>query len=472
MLYPETDPATEAERTYLNKQFTNLFAQLRYTDKLGGKSASRQLAGIRSRLRRDLLLFYNPDAELGDAFRLGVYNDLTAALLHALILDEFGISYTTYVDHWECLIITKTGDVPGVLAAPGSIRHTPAREETYRREYLNVLRKVLPEPLTQLSDSGADSVFYRYHYIPTQPLVFSELAAYAHFRRAERAYQHRNFRRSRRLLTHATTLTDRPAFTILDAAARLQLAALRRVDPIALENRLFELWGESPENSYYPAELLQRFDRRQREVLATGGPQAANDLLNSYLGRAPESQDVWHRRMQQLQGLRLIAYYQREGKLVPALHLAEALLRHEPDDERLQTFVAELLLTHLRRSYADPGELVDRAEAAAVRYPFLRGSDRYADIVLREAALEVRDLFAVERVNDALDALGNFRRQLSAIPNGNDRRLWTLTAFVAASNYYFQREDYAPARAYVAEALRHDPNNDYLLHQRDLLARY
>ncbi len=84
----------------------------------------------------------------------------------------------------------------------------------------------------------------------------------------------------------------------------------------------------------------------------------------------------------------------------------------------------------------------------------------------------MRDLFAVERVNDALDALGNFRRQLSAIPNGNDRRLWTLTAFVAASNYYFQREDYAPARAYVAEALRHDPNNDYLLHQRDLLARY
>lgn len=472
LLFPEGDSAAVAERNYLEKQLTNLFGQLRYTDDLGKKRPDNQLAGIRSRLRRTLFLFHNADATPGDAFRRGLYNDATAALLHALVLDHFHLPYSAYVDHWECLLVAEASSPPLPLAAPGSLRHSPEAERDYRREYLNLVREAVTDPLTGLSVAAADSVFYRYYYSPTRPLAFPDLVAYYHYRRAERSYRYGNYRRCRGRLSRASALTEHPAFTILDQAARIQLTALKHADPRLIEDRLFELWRSSPANAYYPAELLQRFDRRQRVALRTGGPQAAADLLRDFRNRAPSGQGGWARQLQQLQGLRLIAHYQEDGKLIPALHLAEALLRNEPENETLQQFVAELLLTHLRRSHADPDELLRHTEAAAVRYPFLRRSDRYADIILREAALEVRDLFAAGDLAPAREALLRFRRTLAEVPKGRDRRLWTLTAFIAASNYYFQAEDYAPARAYVDEALRHDPTNDFLLHQQDLLSRY
>ncbi len=472
LLYPGNEPAAVDERGFLEKKLENLFRQLRYTDKLDRKSLKNQVARIEERLRSDVLLHYDPAAELTDAFRNGTYNDATATLLYALTFEAFHLPHEGHVDHWESYLVVDPLGKHLTVRNPSAREHTPGAELTYRREYLSLVRNTLDEDLTALSPAEADAVFYTYYYRPEQRLTFQQLSAYEQYRLAQSAYATAAYDRADRLLANARVQESRPAFTLLERAGKIQLTSLERPDVEGYVSELFELWREAPGNRYFPAALLQHFDERQGILLTEGRPDDARALLTRYASRCPGGQAAWTDQLQLLQSLRLLAYYQEKGQAVQALHLAEALLAGDPDNQDFQGYVAELTLVGLRHTYTDPAELVREAEQAGRRYPFLLHHDRYADILLRESALSVRDRFAALDEPAALEALRNFREQLTAIPNGHDRPLWTLTAFVAASNYYFAEEDYAPAQGYIEEALKHDPANDFLLHQQDLLTRY
>ena len=473
MLYPGEDAVAVQERQYLGKQLDNLFVRLNHYDRVDRRSRRKQLERIQERYERELLLTYDPGAELTDAFRSGRYNDATAALLYALTLEKYNIPYEGYVDHWESyLVADPQGKRPVRLHAPAVRAHSAAAERSYRREYLALLRGTLDEDFTTLSPTQADQLYYQYTYLPDRRLSFRELSAYAQFRRAQRAFAGRDYPTTAAHLTEARLLDDRPAFTLYQQAVTLQQASLTQPSEGAVVTELFAQWQEDTASQYLPARLLQYFDAQQQLLLAAGQAEGALDLLNRYCTRAPAHTPDWCAELGMLQSLRLLAYYQSRGENVQALHLAESLLHTHPEDDRLRGYVAELTLVNLRQTYTDAQELVHQAQKAARRYPFLVKHDRYADIVLRQTALRVRDLFAQENEPAGLRELAHFRKQLEEIPNGYDRTLWTLTAFVAASNYYFAEEDYAPARTYIDEALGHDPTNDFLLHQRDLLARY
>ena len=474
ILYPGEDAAAVSERQYLTKQLENVFSQLSHYDKVDRRSTRKQIERIRERYQRELLLRYEPGAELADAFRTGAYNDATATLLYALALEKYNIPYDGHVSHWESyLVVDPQGKRPIRLAAPAVRNHDVPTERSYRREYLSLLRSTLTEDYPQLSPAAADQLFYRYHYAPDRRLSFRQLSAYARFRRAQEAFAATDYPAALQYLTEAQLLDDRPAFAVYRQAVVLQQNSLRTPDLTGYVADLFRQWQEDSSSQYLPAALLRLFDERQRGLLAQDDPERARALLHAFCTRAPaQTSSAWCDELGMLQSLRLLAYYQAQGQDVQALHLAEALLAAQPDDASLQGYVAELTLVYLRHTYTDPDELVTQARAAGRRYPFLLLHDRYADIVLRQTALRVRDLFAAENEGAGLLELAHFREQLDKIPNGYDRALWTLTAFVAASNYYFAEKDYAPARAYIEEALGHDPTNDFLLHQQDLLARY
>ena len=473
MLYPGEDAVAVQERQYLGKQLDNLFVRLNHYDRVDQRSRRKQLDRIEERSRRELLLTYDPTAGLTDAFRDGRYNDATATLLYALILEKYNIPYEGHVDHWESyLVVDPQGKKPVRLDAPAVRPHTMPAERSYRREYLALVRGTLAEDLSTLSPTAADRLYYQYYYAPDRRLNFRELSAYALFRRAQRAFATRDYPATLAYLTEARLLDERPAFALYQRAVALQQASLTPPSEEAVVTELFAQWREDTGSQYLPARLLHYFDAQQRLLLAAGRAEGALDLLNRYCTRAPARTPDWCAELGMLQSLRLLAYYQSRGENVQALHLAESLLNTNPENERLQGYVAELTLVNLRQTYTDAEELVHQAELAARRYPFLVQHDRYADIVLRQTALRIRDLFAQEDEPAGLRELGHFREQLQQIPNGYDRTLWTLTAFVAASNYYFAEENYAPARTYIDEALRHDPTNDFLLHQQDLLARY
>ncbi|WP_157974562.1 hypothetical protein [Lewinella sp. IMCC34183] len=472
LLYPGDTPAVVQDRETVERGLENVFRQLRYTDRAARKSRRRQLHLIVDRLDRQLLRQYDPAANLADAFRTGTYNDATAAVLLALSLEAFGIPYTGHVDHWEAYLVADPDGRRRLLRHPAARPHDPADERRFRREYLAVVRQTTADDLTDLTESQADSVFYQYYYRPGRRLSFVQLSAYQELRSAQSAYASGRYAAANEHLREAALRENRRAFGVLEAAGRLQATSLDEPDAEEYITSLFMLWREDPTNGYLPAALLRHFDRRQQRILAADRPDAARTFLETYAARGPAGADGWRRELHLLQSLRLLDYYQSRGQLVAALHLAEALYTQDPEDRRFRAYLAELTLVSLRRQYTDPDELVRQVEVAAVRYPFLREHDRYADVVLRQRALRIRDLFAAGREPDAIREVEAFRRLLTDVPHGNDRPLWTLTAFVAASNYYFAAGEYAPARAYVAEALSYDPENDFLLHQQELLGRY
>ncbi|NJB85817.1 hypothetical protein GGR26_001562 [Lewinella marina] len=472
LLFPGNAPAEVSERQLVEKGLENLLRQLRYSDKADRKSTKKQVHLIRERFHRQVLRQYDPGANLADAFRQGTYNDATAALLLALTLEQFNIPYEGYVDHWESyLLVDPTGTrIP--LRHPAARKHDPQSALRYRREYLALVRQTVGDDLTGLSDAEADSVFYRYYYRPDRRLTFLQLSAYQEFRLAQHAYANGQYQAVEEHLNEASIRENRRAFQVLAEAGQLQLSSLRQPDAEGYITGLFELWREDPTNGYLPAALLRHFDERQRQLLNAGKLEDARRFLDQYAERRPAGLDAWKAELELLQQLRLLNHYQANGELDAALQLANALYEGQPDNANFQHYLAELTLVHLRRTYPDPDELVNRARAAAEQFPFFLEHDRYADIVLRQRALRIRDLFAAGDEAQGLKELKEFRDQLQRVPNGNDRPLWTLTAFVAASNYYFGERNYAPARAYIEEALAYDPENDFLLHQQDLLSRY
>ena len=463
LLYPGESSTIAAERRYLGKQLENVFRKLRYTDRLPRRSADERLSLIKARYRRDILRWYHERATPADAFRSGHFNDATASLLLALALEEFDLPFTAHVDHWEVYLRT----------AQGTIHHPTARLPTaearrsYRREYLNLLRQTLPGVPSDLSEGAADSLYASYHFSPDRPLDFGGLAAYGQYRRALLAYGRHDYRAATTLLAGFGT----PAHRLLRRACTLQQAALSAPSPESYTEALFDRWRAEPDNVYLPRALLSHFDERQRKALGRSDTLAAATLYTDYRSRGGGHAD-WQGQLSRLYRLRRLTYFRRTDNVTEALRTAEELLADAPDEPGYRAFVADLTLSALRDRYRDPVELAGAAREAAERYEFLTTSDRYADLQLREFALRVRDRFAGGEEEAAQYALAAFRRQLSLQSGGRNRSLWTLTAFIAASNFYFARQDYAPALGYVEEALGYDPTSDFLLHQRDLLLRY
>ena len=472
VLFPGDGPASVRERRMVEDRMEKLLHRLRHDDKVGHLALPQQLEAISHRLQQEILRTYQSGASLADAVDHGEYSDATAAIVTALCLDHFDIVHEIFVDHWEAYVIAAPRTGAYRLRHPQAALHDPLEESSFRREYLALWRTTADELLPPLTDRQSDSVFYANYYDPGQYLTFRQLSGYQQFRMAQHAYRSGDYDRVAGLLERARLLEDRPAFALLDRAATLQATSLGVLQDDNKTDRLFESWRREPANPHYATALLHQFDRGQQSLLAEGKIDAVNALLQSYVRRAPENITRWEERLRVLSDIRLLSHYQRSGKAVPALQMAENLYRRDPKNPHFRTYLAELTLYDIQRNHPGAGEQVNAAKAAAQRHAFLRDSPRYADIVLRGAALTVRDHFAAGREKEAKKALEAFRKQLEELPSGNDRRLWTMTAFVAASNYHFAEEEFTQALDYLDEALTYDPRSEFLIHQRDLIARY
>lgn len=274
------------------------------------------------------------------------------------------------------------------------------------------------------------------------------------------------------MLELALQKEERPAFLVLRKASELQLKAITQPDIEGDINTLFKQWAERPDNQYLPAAILQHFDEQQRLLLAEDSLGAAGDLLGDYLSRAPAGNTEWAKNLSDLQQYRLLRHHFTNGRIDLAQRLAENLFAEDPEDEAMRFVLGELVIDALRRTRLKGEEFAAAVETAASRYPFIRKQDRFADLLLRELAWKVRDRYEADDLHGGTDALHRFRQALIDIPIGEQRSLWTLTAFIAASNYYFRMEEYQQAREFVGEGLRYNPKEEYLLHRRDLLLRY
>lgn len=471
LLLPGDDAPTVNERQYLYQRVSLLFNELD-NDKVGRKSTKQKIKKIVARLKSDYLRTYAPNARLADAFRTGRYNDATAALLTALVYEEFEVEYHGYVDHWEAYLIADPDRYAAEVYQPGHQKHKSAAEVAFRRNYLELLRATLLEDLPAMGDDEVDKLFERYYYQPGKKLTFGQLTAFLLFRRAQAAYRAKDYPMTVELLETALSKEERPAFLVLRMAAELQIKAINRPEVEGDIPTLFLQWTEAPDNKYLPAALLQHFDEQQRLLIAEDRTGEAADLLADYLSRAPAGKTTWAREMSLLQKYRLLSHHFLKGEISEARRLAENLYAEDPENETVRYVLGEIVIDQLRRSRATGQTFTTAVETAANDYPFIRKQERFADLLLRELAWKVRDIFAEDNGPGGEDALGEFRNALLDIPINESRNIWTLTAFIAASNYYFREGDYGRARFYVDEGLKYNGQDEYLLHRRDLLARY
>jgi len=335
LLLPGDDAPTVNERQYLYQRVSLLLNELE-DDKVGRKSTKKRIKRISARLKSDYLRTYAPNARLADA----------------------------------------------------------EAEAAFRRDYLELLRATLLEDLPNIGAAEVDKLFERYYYQPNKKLTFGQLTAFMQFRRAQAAYRAKDYPRTVELLETALSKEERPAFLVLRKAAELQIKAINRPEVEGDIPTLFRQWAEAPDNKYLPAALLQHFDEQQRLLIAEGRTGKAADLLSDYLQRAPAGKTDWAGEMSLLQKYRLLNHHFLQGNIAEARRLAEGLHAGDPENETVKYLLGEIVIDQLRRSRATGQSFTTAVETAANDYPFIRRQERFADLLLRELAWKVRDVFA------------------------------------------------------------------------------
>lgn len=471
LLLPGEEAATVNERQFLYQRISTLFRELE-DQKIGRKSAKKQIGKIQDHLERKYLRSYFEDAELADAFRLARYNDATAAVLNALALEHFGVDYYAVVDHWEAYLLADPQGKSVIIKHPDSRKRKEGDEAAFKASFVELVRATVAEDLSVRNQDEIEVAFKQYYYEPKKILSFGQLSAYALFRRAQAAYGAKNYEEAIALSRKASGRENRSAFLVLLKAAELQQVAIARPDQTGDIGEFYQQWTDNPGNQYLPAAILNHFDEQQQLLLAQDRPDLARKLLDDYAAKAPAGSAKWEQELIQLQRLRLLNHFFSQGRLDLAKAEAEALHADNPADETFRYVLGEIIIGNLRRTAARGESFQREVQAAADRYPFVRSQDRFADLLLRELAWKVRDLYAVDREAEASTALNKFRTALVDIPIGRERSLWTLTAFYSASDFYFRQKNFNRARSFVEEALGYSPDDHFLLHQQDLLSRY
>lgn len=471
LILPGDDAPTVNERQFLYQRINRLWLALE-ADKTGRKSVKKRVKRINEKLRKSYLRTRAADARLADAFRNGRFNDATAALLTALTYERFEVDYVGKVDHYLAYLIADPDGRNTPVYAPDPPRLTNERRAAFRRDYAELLRATVLEDVGELSAAQADELFAAYYYRPAKRLTLGQLTAFQFYRRAQTAYRAKDYPEAIRLLEAALNKEERPAFLVLLNAAEAQLKAIVRPEVEGDVPLLFAQWAELPDNRYLPAALLQHFDEKQRLLLARGETGAAAELLAAYLDRAPAGQTAWQAELRNLQAYRLLNHYFLAGRIDLAKQIAERLYAERPTDERLRYVLGEILIDGLRRTRLTGPAFTAAVEATARQYPFVRQQERFADLYLRELAWNVRDRYEADDGAGGQAALERFTDALVGISVNEARSVWTLTAFIAASNYHFRLEDYSKARFYVDKGLAYNPADAYLLHRRALLAKY
>ena len=460
-------------RHYLYRRISDLYGDLEREEKVHRKWKRKRIKRIRSYLDEHLFVEYKAGADLTDAFRQQQYSYASATLLTALCLEKYDVEYAAYVNHWKAYLVADPQRREISVFYGEEEKNERATQQSFRQDYLQVVRETILPDLPRLTGDDVANAFYENHYRPGKCLTFGQLIGYLEYTMAQAAYADGRYAEAIHFAESALRREDRAAFLVILAAAKIQFDA--EVTPTVEENvsTLFEEWHHDPGNGYLPAALLRSFDERQRSLLVEGDFEAVSDLLRHYLAQAPTGQDRWRTQMRELQALRLLDHHYKSGNRVDARDLARQLYRDKPDDAQLRYLLGEIIVDQLRHEGPHTGEGFRRKMSeASQEYPFLKGHPRFIDLYLRDQAIKVRDFYDGEQPALAVPALQEFRESLLNLRVGEERNLWTLTAFAAASYYHFRNEDYKGAVAYIEEALRYAPQDQYLLHRLSVLRKY
>ena len=177
------------------------------------------------------------------------------------------------------------------------------------------------------------------------------------------------------------------------------------------------------------------------------------------------------RQLSEVYFLKKAAYHAQALRTDRVVQYVDSLHRYRPDDAATEEILQDLLVWSLHRQ-RDWQQGLPTLTAYAKRYPFLTQVSEFKDLDLFYRAEQIRQYFNADQGEAGLQQLTDFQYQLARYGPTPRNQYWILTAYLAASDYYFRLADYPNARLFVEQALSLLPTDPYLQHRLEVLWMY
>jgi hypothetical protein len=465
LLIPGTSIQESSGRYYAQQQLEALFARLE-DQRIRRKRPKKMLALLQTEVENTFLKQHQPQADFRTLIKQGQYNQSTATALYALVLSYFEIPYQLQVQAADLILLPLPDGNRTALDIPHTDPLSGAAAERFRAAYVDLLRATNYPPASARELSN-EELYKRYYLEEGRSLQLQEAAAFMYYQQALRAYQHQAWNRCQDMLTRARQLATHPMLEILERAIWLQLAS-QGENSRESTFYLWKLWAVHPGQPWQD-ELLKRFDHHVRQL-----PEASKWQIDSIytdfqrgFGEHADAQACLREHY-----FVLSAQHEAEaGHTVEVLNLMDSLYLLRPNQADIQQVLARMMVWSLRKERRFT-EGLQRIDYYQKHYPFVSTNRVFQDQHLFYRAEQVHHHFVADDEIAGLQYLQEFETLLQKTGKTPRYAAWVTTAYLAASNYYFRQEQYPQARAYIERALAHAPDDDYLLHRRDLLARY
>lgn len=466
LLIPGTSIQESSGRHYAQQQLESLFARLE-AQRIRRKRPAKMLARIQEEVTRTFFQEYLPQADFHALIKQGQFNQNTATALYALVLSYFQIPYHLQVQAADLVLLPLPSENDSPLAIPQVRPLSETAAEHFRTAYVDLLRATNFPPDTDTRQLSTTELYQRYYLQEGQPLQLREAAAFLYYQQALLAYQDKAWSRCQDMLGRAKQLSPHAMCEVLERAIWLQLASQ---DANSQESTfyLWKLWEAQPGQPWQD-ELLKRFDAQVRQLPAASKAQIDSiyTTFRQGFGTQPEAQA----RLREHYFVLSARYEAEAGHTVAVLNLMDSLYLLRPAETDIQDILAQMMVWSLHKERRFE-EGLKRIAYYQQHYPFVVHNQVFQDQHLFYQAERVHHYFQADDEQAGLNYLQEFENLLRRTGETPRYDAWVTTAYLAASNYYFRQERYPPARVYIERALDHAPADDYLLHRRDLLARY
>ncbi len=469
LFVPGNTTDEQAARGFISAELQYLIDELIREHRVDRRSTKKAVQHIRQQVEASWLRVPQEYANFRDLFKRGAFNATTTTALYALLLEYFQIPYRIEANLWNLHLIADPNKHAVSMHPPiQQVQVTPL-ERAFMRDYVRLLdaMDLLDEEAKAQSER---QTFQQYYLGEARSLSLSELAGFLHYQQAMAAYQESNYQEALDRLDDAQRVAPRPVMDVLRQATLFQLATSADIGSRNALEYLLEL-RKVRAHEMFDREVLRRFRDVAERTFAGHADVREFDQLYDYLRYKTKLDVDFERRLSTI-------YYdykarQRSNRTGPSevRPYVDSLYTYRPQDRQVQETLASMVAWTIRQDRNFITGL-PRLNRVFRQYPFLREHPYFQDLDLFYRAERIRLSFNNDQLKEGHYYFEEFKQLLKRYGNTPRSASWTLTAYLAVSNYYYRWQDYHRARLILEEARALLPQDPYLAHRTHMLRNY
>lgn len=433
--------------------------------KVKRKRQKKAIELIRQEVENRYLRHYKGLADFSSLFKAKEYNDLTAAALISMLLDELSLEHRLFWDQDQPRIEMEDGTLLNIEQWGKNRPSHPGAEEE-RSRLVAVLNALQLTPESSLHRSLVNP--YR-SGSEKRSLLPAELTGMLYYRRALNFYAKGQATAAVEALDRARTYYQDPKLDLVRYAILYQKASKTGQDSTMVAP-LFELYRLHPRPEI-SLELVRRFAQLAEYYLLKEDNQPAFEKLYDDYRHLFSGQVAVLQQLKEIYFIEIAQFHagRHEAHLVTTY--LDSLSHYRPNDAKIQAILKPLLLKALCNQ-KDPEEGLKIVEKYRQNYPFLRNEALFRDMELCYRAERTRRAFDDNDEAGGRKCLETFEQVLAQAGLTPRSESWITTAYTSASAYYFRKADYGNARWLIQRALALIPDDQFLLHRQEVLRNY